>query len=81
MEVIHDIVAVKPLDGFRLDVKFDNGEKDVLDFARHLGKPYWKQLNDPAFFRQAFVCYGTIAWPTEIDIGPEDVWEFAERYG
>ena len=31
-------------------------------------------------FRQVFVGYGTLVWPDEIDIGPEDVWEFAQRY-
>ena len=80
MEVIHDIVAVKPLAGYKLDVEFDNGEKGVLDCTRYLNKPYWKRLNDPSFFNQAFISYGTVDWPEEIDIGPEDIWEFAERY-
>lgn len=80
MEVIHDIVSVKPLDGYKLDVEFDNGEKGVLDCTRYLGKPYWKRLNDPEFFKQAFVGYGTVVWPGEVDIGPEDIWEFAKRH-
>jgi hypothetical protein len=37
-------------------------------------------LNDKDFFRQVFVGYGTLVWPDEVDIGPEDVWEFAQRY-
>jgi hypothetical protein len=45
-----------------------------------LDKPYWKRLNDKDFFRQVFVGYGTLVWPDEVDIGPEDVWEFAQRY-
>ena len=52
----------------------------MLLIFRYLDKPYWKKLNDMDFFRQVFVGYGTLVWPDEIDIGPEDVWEFAQRY-
>ncbi len=80
METIHDIVAAKPLDGYKVDVMFDTGERGIFDCSRYLDKPYWKRLNDKDFFRQVFVGYGTLVWPDEIDIGPEDVWEFAQRY-
>ena len=79
-EVIHDIVSARPLDGYKIDVMFDTGEKAVFDCSRYLNKPYWKRLNDKEFFKQVFVGYGTLVWPGEIDIGPEDVWEFAVRY-
>ena len=80
MEVIHDIVSAKPLDGYMVDVEFDTGEKAVFDCSRYLNKPYWRRLNDKALFDQVFVGYGTLVWPYEIDIGPEDVWEFAVRH-
>ena len=80
MEVIHDIVSAKPLDGYRVDVEFDTGEKAVFDCSRYLDKPYWRRLSDKALFDQVFVGYGTLVWPGEIDIGPEDVWEFAVRH-
>ena len=80
MEIIHDIVSVKPLDGYKLDVEFDNGEKGVFDCTRYLNRPYWSRLKDKSLFNQAFIGYGTVVWPEEIDIGPEDIWEFAVRY-
>ena len=80
METIHDIVSARPMDGYKVDVVFDTGDKAVLDCSRYLDKPYWRRLRDKAFFNQVFVGYGTLVWPDEIDIGPEDVWEFAERY-
>ena len=80
METIHDIVSAKALDGYKVDVEFDTGEKAVFDCSRYLSMPYWKRLNDKAFFNQVMVGYGTLVWPEEIDIGPEDGWEFAERY-
>ena len=80
MEAIHSVITAKPLDGYKVDVEFDTGERGVFDCARYLDKPYWKRLNDRDFFRQVFVSYGTLVWPDDIDIGPEDVWEFASRY-
>ena len=80
MEKLHDIVAAKPLEGSKVEVTFDTGERGTSDCSRYLDKPYWKRLNDKDFFRQVFVGYGTLVWPGEVDIGPEDVWEFAQRY-
>ena len=80
MEAIHDIVAARPLDGHKVYVEFDTGERGIFDCTRYLDKPYWKKLNDNDFFRMVRVGYGTLVWPDEIDIGPEDVWEFAQRY-
>ena len=78
--MLYDIVAARPLDGYKVDVEFDTGERGIFDCARYLDKPYWKKLNDNDFFRMVRVGYGTLVWPDEIDIGPEDVWEFAQRY-
>jgi len=79
METLHDIVKARPLEDYKVAVEFDNGECGVFDCARYLDQPYWKPLNDKSLFRQVHVSYGTLAWPNEIDVGPEDVWEFAER--
>ena len=80
MNMLHDIVAAKPLDGYKVDVEFDTGERGIFDCARYLDKPYWKKLNDIDFFRMVRVGHGTLVWPEEIDIGPEDVWEYAQCY-
>ena len=41
MEKLHDIVSAKPLDGYKIDVVFDTGDKAVFDCSRYLDKPYW----------------------------------------
>lgn len=79
MDVLHGIVAAKPLEGYQIRVTFDTGECGVLDCTRYLTHPYWSRLNDKAFFDMVRVDYGTLVWPDDIDIGPEDVWEFATR--
>jgi len=79
MEELHDIVKASPLEDYKVAVEFDNGERGVFDCSRYLNRPYWKPLNDKAFFRQVRVDYGTLVWPDEIDVGQEDVWEFAVK--
>jgi len=79
MEELHDIVKASPLEGYKIAVVFDNGEHGVFDCSRYLNRPYWRRLNDMAFFRQVRVDYGTLVWTDDIDVGQEDVWEFAVK--
>ena len=79
MEEIHDIVRAEPLADYRVRVQFDTGTEAVFDCTWYLDKPYWRKLNDKAFFNRVSVSYGTLVWPDEIDIGPEDIWEYAQR--
>jgi len=67
------------LDDSRVEVVFDNGEKGVFDCAPYFGQSYWRRLGDPAFFRQAYVEYGHLTWPGDIDISPIEVWQDAKR--
>ena len=79
MDILHDICQARPEEDFCVRVVFDTGDTAVFDCKPYLGHPYWRKLGDPAFFRQVRVAYGTLAWPEDIDIAPEDVWEKAVR--
>ncbi len=57
-------------------VVFDDGTRAVLDFSDYLERgPVFAPLRDPAFFRQAKIEGGTIAWPNGADIAPETPYE------
>ena len=45
-----------------------------------LARMGYRRYNDEGFFRMVRVGDGTLVWPDNIDIGPEDVWESAQRY-
>ena len=75
MELLHDITKAHPVSDHEIRVEFDTGETGVFDCAPYFSDPYWKRLADPAFFRLVRVAYGTLVWPDDIDIAPEDVWE------
>ena len=40
---------------------------------------YWRCLSEPAYFRQVKAEYGTLCWPNDIDVAPEEVWQDAVR--
>ena len=39
------------------------------------------RLENPAFFGLARVDYGTVTWPSEVDIAPETLYDCSENMG
>ncbi len=64
----------RPLDDKRIEVVYRNGMLGVFDCAPYFKDPFWKKLSEPAFFNQVRVEGGTLTWPNDIDIAPEEVW-------
>ena len=69
----------RAIDDHRVAVVFDGGSTGVFDCAPYFCQSYWKKLNDPIFFRSAYVEYGHLTWPGDIDISPIEVWQDAKR--
>ena len=69
------IVAVEPLDGFRLRLTFDGGEVRRYDAHALLDLPVFRPLRDPAYFRRVFVAFGTVQWPDDQDLCPDSLYE------
>lgn len=75
MKVLHQVVAATPLDDRRIRVSFENGVGGTFDCSPYFKDKYWACLANPAFFRQVRVDCGTLCWPNDIDIDPEEVWD------
>ena len=75
MEVLHQVVSAVPLDDSKIKVTFETGATGVFDCAPYMADRYWHDLNTPAFFRQVRAECGTLCWPNDIDIDPEEIWE------
>ena len=73
------LADAKAIDDHRVSVTFDDGTTGVFDCRPYFGMGYYKPLTNPAFFRCAHVSYGALAWPNDIDIGADDVWDEATR--
>ena len=69
-----DVIEVKHLDGHRLEIAFENGERGIVDLKNYALKGgVFVQFSNLDFFRQVRVNkdLGTICWPGGADIAPE----------
>ena len=71
--MLHDVVEVRPLEGYRVYLRFRDGAEGVVDVA--LRVPFdgvFEPLRDPDYFRRVRVNaeLGTIAWPNGADLDP-----------
>ena len=70
-----DVIAVRPMDGFQLDLEFENGERRRFDMRPMLAMKPWNRIATRALFERVQVNYGTVVWPGEIDIAPETLYD------
>ncbi|MCC8168741.1 MAG: DUF2442 domain-containing protein [Clostridiales bacterium] len=66
------VSGVRPMDGYKLWVRFRNGEAKVFDFTPLLGTQAFKPLQDVETFKSVYIDYGVPVWSDgDIDIAPE----------
>jgi len=58
-----DIIEVRPLDGHILRLIFHGGEVRDMDMRPYLDLGIFGELRDDAYFRQAYVEFGSVEWP------------------
>ena len=72
-----DVVSVKPMPDFRIDLQYKNGERRLFDVRPLLTMKPWNRIARPEIFSLVKVEYGTVVWPGEIDIAPETLYELS----
>lgn len=66
------VKSVRPLDGYKLWLRFNTDEEKVFDFSPLLAFPAYAPLKEKAVFDRAYVDFGTVVWNDgDIDIAPE----------
>ena len=73
-----DVIAVKATSDYRLIITFEDGQKRHFDMEPYIDQPPWNRLQQQQFFTQAYVQHGTVAWPGNIDIDPETLYELSQ---
>ncbi len=64
--------AVRPLDGFAVQIDFEDGTQKQLDLEPYLRGPIFEPIrNNAEMFRAMKVEGGTIAWENGADIDPD----------
>ena len=76
-----DVVEVKPLEGLGLFIRFaDCLTGEVRFMPEHLTGVF-EPLNDPTRFRQVFVDHGAVAWPGQVDLAPDAMYQAIKAHG
>ena len=71
---MNDVKQIEYKSDYSFLIVFDDSTSAVIDFSEYLKRgPVFRPLRDPAFFRQARIEGGTIAWPNGADIAPEEL--------
>lgn len=68
-----DVIAVKPLGGYRIWIRFEDGVEGDVDLGAEISfTGVFEPLKDPAYFAKVHVNpdLGTICWPNDADIDP-----------
>ena len=69
------------LGGYKLKIRFDNGEIKAVDLEPHLEGPIFEPLKDPGFFRSFYVNrdIDTVVWPNNADFSPDFLYEIGRK--
>jgi hypothetical protein len=62
------VQQVRPLDGYLLELVFENGERRVFDAKPYLHRGVFVRLQDLATFHAARVIAGSVEWPGGLDL-------------
>ena len=79
--MIPRVVEVKPLEGYRLWLRFHDGTVGTIDLAAELWGPMFEPLKDLDLFSQASVDpeLETVTWPNGADLAPEFLYEAVQQ--
>ncbi len=71
---MHRIVKARPLKDYRLELRFDDGKKRIVDIQKVI--PFdgvFASLRNRAYFGQVRVetDFGTVYWPNGADLDPD----------
>ena len=70
------VQAVRALDDYRLNVRFDDGIEGEIALGDRLFGPVFEPLRDPVVFGQVIVeDFGAIAWPNGADLAPDAIYD------
>lgn len=64
-------IDVKPLDDYRLQVGFDNGEQRIFDVKPYIKGEWFPELLDLDTFNAVRIEGLSVAWPDGQDIAPD----------
>lgn len=70
------VTNVCALNGYRLEVVFDDGVRGTVSLEKRLFGPVFEPLRNTALFGQVTVDeFGAVSWPNGADLAPDALYE------
>lgn len=71
----YDVVALEANQDYTLTLGFKDGKQGIFDIQPYLSFGIFNELDNISYFKQAFICYGAVAWPNGQDIAPKKLYD------
>jgi len=73
------ITEAKYVNGYKIDIQFNDGTKGIVDLKDSLDAEIFKPLKNIDYFKTFNKNAWTIEWDCEVDFSPEYLYEFAVK--
>ena len=70
-----EVIRAEYIDGFRLQLLFNNGEQRIVDLSNSLKCPVYTPLKDIDYFKRFSIKFNTVEWENGADFAPEYLYE------
>lgn len=69
------VMSVKPIEGYKLLIKFENNEERIFDVSPYLEIGKFAELRNISLFNSVVVNFDSVEWANHLDIDPEFLYE------
>ena len=74
-----EVIEANHIEGFKIELKFNNGETKVADLSNAFIGEVYKPLNDIQYFKNFRINFNTIEWPNGADFAPEYLYSISNK--
>ena len=77
MDELMDVVEARPLENYRIWLRFEDGVEGVVDVSDLVGQGVFAAWRDIELFRSMRVDpeAGTVVWPGDLDLAPDALYD------
>ena len=76
--MLMEVIKADYLDGYRLRLRFSNGEIRIVDLESSLTGPVFQPLKDIEYFKKFSIPFNTVQWENGADFAPEYLYEISK---
>ena len=70
-----EVIKAEYIEGYKLLLLFNNGEKRVVDLSNSLKGAVYAPLKDINYFKRFSIKFNTVEWENGADFAPEYLYE------